>query len=1072
MKQIKGVVCLFLLLAVPLLAQVNTADLVGRVLDPKALAVVGAKVTVTNTATGYTRETVTGDTGDFAVVQLPAATYKVTVEKEGFATSVYEKLVLALGAKQSLDVTLKIGSPQETIVVTAEQPLIEYTRTELGGSVSPQETKSYPILDRNLASLALTVPGVRPAPGFDPTKSRVGNFSVNGGDGRQLDINIDGADNKDNVVGGPIQNYTLEGIQEFNVIVNRYSVESGRSVGAVVNVINKSGSNELHGSLFGLFQVSTFNKISFFDETDGRPKPVYHRYHFGGSAGGPLIKDKLFIFGAYEHKREPGSIGVEPIAFSELSLFPLARPVTQLPVPFLNHLLTVKMDWNLTRNHTLSFRYGRERWNNPNDQLGNPFVADLTQTQSNDNQFHDLVINHDFAVSSNKVNRFSVHFQDFVNAILASPAETFTVNVDGGGTVTNPNILFPSGAEIGTNVNVPQQTLIRKYQFRDDFSWIRGKHTMKYGVNYIYLAKLGGFFFFGANGYQVFFWDDPSCITRQPTLPPADLLSCTAAYPVSPTPFARAGAVREIDFSGGNGNFGQKPHQLALYFQDDYKITSRLTLNLGLRWDANINFLPKQLGSTATDTNRTIGVLRQIIAANPGAAAAQDGLNFARLIAENDSPLQRTTPSWKEFQPRIGFAWDPTGSGKHVIRGGYGIAFDQVFQNLTLFALQQANPTIYQTLLQRVSDKGPRDTGGAQGQLATFRFGVDPLPAPPPGIGNIEAGAFGRINDPRIRDPYTQQASIGWAWQFHPDFAFSADFYHALGIAESRVQNINPRIRTVCDSAFPGSTPADARCVRGSSTRFFDAAFVAAGLGTGRLEQINMIGTTNRSRYDGVTFELRKRMSQHYQLRASYVISRSQSFGGRPTASYSGNGIAITPGLQFVPGEYVDTINDERHRLLFSGLFELPWGFEIAPIFQASSGRPFRFRSGVDTDGDGRTTIDRVCEGSTVLAPLIPGRAGVPFGCTEVPQNSLRGDPFVKLDASFAKRFTFREKMNLRLYWELHNLFNRKNFCNNFGENANSSSTFNQPLGYCGGQGFGAAYSDTLRSQFGFRFEF
>jgi len=202
------------------------------------------------------------------------------------------------------------------------------------------------------------------------------------------------------------------------------------------------------------------------------------------------------------------------------------------------------------------------------------------------------------------------------------------------------------------------------------------------------------------------------------------------------------------------------------------------------------------------------------------------------------------------------------------------------------------------------------------------------------------------------------------------------------------------------------------------------------------------------------------------------VISRSQSFGGRPTASYSGNGIAVTPDLQFVPGEYVDTINDERHRLLFSGLFELPWGFEIAPIFQASSGRPFRFRSGVDTDGDGRNSIDRVCVGSTVAAPLIPGRAGVPFGCTQVPQNSLRGDPFVKLDATFAKVFTFKESAKVRLYYEVHNLFNRENFCNNFGENANSSSTFNQPLGYCGGQGFGAAFSDTLRSQFGFRFEF
>lgn len=1054
-------VVLATLVAFPANAQVSTADLVGKVVDPSGAVVPGAKVTVTNPATGFTRETRSGETGDFAVTLLPAGTYKVSVEAQGFATAVYEKVELLVGQKLSLDVALKVGTGREIVTITEQTPLIEFTRSEIGGSVTPEETKSLPILDRNFANLALVVPGVRPAQGFDPTKSRVGNFSVNGGDGRQVDLNVDGADNKDNVVGGPIQNFTLEGIQEFNVNINRYSAESGRTLGAVVNVVSKSGTNELHGSLFGLFQSSTFNQIDFFAEAAGTPKPVFHRYHFGGSGGGPLIKDKLFAFGAYEHKREPGSISVEPIAFQELSLFPTATPVRQLPVPFKDHLLTVKLDYILSNSQNFSFRYGRERWTNPNDQLGNPFVADLSQTQSNTNQFHDLILHHNYTISSTKVNSFSVHFQDFVNEILADPQRTFTLPVAGGGTTTNPNILFLSGAEIGNNVNVPQQTLIRKYQFRDDFSWILGRHNMKIGVNYIYLAKMGGFFFFGANGYQIFFWDDPSVILANPT-----------AYPQQ---FATPGAVREIDFSGGNGNFSQKPHQLALYLQDDFRITPRLTLNLGIRWDGNFRFLPKQLGSGLSDTNRTMNVLRQIIAANPTAPEAQDGLARARTIAGNDDDLRRTTPSYKEFQPRIGFAWDPTGSGKHVIRGGYGIAFDQVFQNLTLFSLQQANPNIYQTLLAIASNTGPLAVGGATGQLATFRFGVDPLPAPPVGAGtDIEIGAFGRINDPKITDPYAQQWSIGWAWQFHTDFAFSADYYHALGIHESRVQNINPRIRRLCSASFstvPGNNPADPRCVRGAGTRFFDAAFVAAGLGAGRLEQSNMIGTTNRSRFDSVNLVLRKRMSRNYTFQASYVISRSVSWGGRPTASYSGNGIAVTPENQFLDGEYQQTIFDERHRLVFSGIFRLPYGFEIAPIFQGSSARPFRFRSGVDTDGDGRTSIDRVCAGSTVTAPLIPGVGTTPFGCMQVPINSLRGDPFVQLDVSFAKAFTFKEQMSLRLYWEVYNLFNRDNFCNFFGENARSS-TFNMPLGYCGGQGFGPAFSGPLRSQFGFRFQF
>ena len=1074
----RKITLLLLLVAVvfwvtPAAAQVTTADLNGTIMDPSGAVVAGAKITVKNPDTGLTRETTSGSNGEYAVTLLPPGVYKLTVEAQGFSTTVYEKIELAVGSKRTLDVTLKLGSGREVVTVTEEQPLLELTNSEIRGSVTPLEVKELPILDRNFASLTYVMPGMRPAEGFDPTKSRVGNLSVNGSDGRSLDVNVDGGDNKDNVVGGVLQNYTLEAIQEFSVITNRYSAESGRALGSVINVITASGTNAWHGSLFGLFQVSTLNKIDHFAEVQNNPKPVYHRYHFGGRGGGPLIQDKLFVFGAYEHKREPGSISVEPTAFAELSLFPLAAPVIQLSTPYLDHNAVVKVDWRINDEHMAWVRYGRWRWQNPNDQLGNPFVTDLSQTQINTNQFHDLVLAHSWNFAPNKVNAFNVHFQDFVNAIAASPSRTFTVDVDGGGTFTNPRIFFPNGAEIGTNVNVPQQTLIRKYQFRDDVSWLYGAHNMKFGVNYIYLAKLGGFFFFGANGYEIGFWDDPSVITACPAVS----ATCPVAYPQG---FATPGAVQSLNFSGGNGNFNQRPHQFALYFQDDWKITPQLTLNLGLRWDANIKFLPEQLGSSLSDTNRTINILRTVALANPSAPGAAEGLARIQAIVGNDDDLRRTTASWREFQPRVGFAWDPTGAGKHVIRGGYGIAFDQVFQNLTLFALQQSNPTIYQTLIAlantgRPGACTPDMTLTPQQDLCQLRFGVDGLPAPAPGITDLEFGGFGRINNPKMRDPYAQQWSLGWQWQFHPDFSFSADYYHVLGIAESRVQNINPQIKAVCDPTYPGSTPADARCVRGASTRFFDAAFDAVTavdptISAGRIEQTNMIGTTNRSNFDGINFVLRKRFANHYLLQLSYVVSWSNSWGGRPTASYSGNGIAITPELQFADGERGPTIFDERHRVVFSGHFELPWGFEVSPLLQFASARPFNFRSTADTDGDGRTTLDRVCEGSTISNPLIPG-VNAPFLCNQVGINPVRGDRLAQIDLRTAKVFKFKERYSVRLYYEVYNLFNTDNFGNNFGTNAQSSS-FNTPLGYAGGQGFGPATSGPLRSQFGFRFEF
>lgn len=1040
-------------------AQVSTGQIGGVVYDATGAVLANADVTVTNPATGLTRTTRSNDTGNYTFALLPPGKYELKVESPGFSTHLRKDVTLGVGQQLTLNVTLEPGAVEEVVTVTEEQPLIELTRSEIGGSVSPLEAKELPILDRNFASLTYLIPGVRPAQGFDPTKSRVGNMTLNGGDGRQFDVNVDGADNKDNVVGGVVQNFTLEGIQEFNVITNRYTAESGRTVGGIVNVVSKSGTNDFHGSLFGLFQISTFNKNDFFTKEQGLPKPVFHRYHFGGSGGGPIRKDKLFVFGAYEHKREPGSISVEPVAFSELTLFPLAEPITQLPFPYKDHLLTLKVDHIISDRQNMFYRYGRERWINPNDQLGNPFVADISQAQSNTNQFHDFAIQHNYVISPTKINSLNVHFQDFVNAILASPGREFTLAVANGTNFTNPNIVFPSGAEIGTNVNVPQQTLQRKYQLRDDFSWIHGRHNMKFGANWIYLAKYGGFFFFGANGYQIFFWDDPSTI-----LDPANAAVYTDG-------FGTPGAVRNITFSSGDGDTTfARPHQLALYFQDDFKITPRLTLNLGLRWDANIDFLPDQTN------NRVFRLFQGVVAANPADPAAQQGLQRMQALVGDSSKLSRTTPSWKEFQPRLGFAWDPNGTGKHVIRGGYGIAFDQIFQNLTLFSAQQANPTIYQTLVDLVSSAGPLGPDGipgtaddgAIGDLATFQFGVDPLPDPAP-IGvdptDIFTGAVGRPNDPNMRDPYAQQTSIGWAWQFMPDYSFSADYYHVLAIREPRVQNINPQIRQICDPTFPGSTSADARCVAGATTRFLDAAFEAAGFGAGRLSEIRMIGTTNRSRFDSFNFVLRKRYSRNFTMQASYVLSWSRSWGGRPTSSYSGTGIRIAPENQFRSNEFGPTIFDERHRFVWSGVFDLPYGFQVSPILQLASARPFNFRSGVDNDGDGTNSLDRACVGSTISSLVITN------GCQELGINDLRGDAFYQLDVRLAKAFRFyAERMTLRLYWEFYNLFDTNNFGNNFGENA-SSASFNTPLGFFGGQGFGPATSGPLRSQFGFRFE-
>jgi len=1062
-----GFVCIFSLVfmnpAVNPAAQVTTADVRGHVSDPNGLAVGNARVTIISKDTALTRETMTSETGDYSLNQLTPGAYKLTVTKEGFATSVFDPIELTVGQKLTLDAALKLGSGTEVIQVTEETPLIQSSSSEIQGSVSPLEVQQLPVVDRNFAGLMTLIPGVRPAENFDPTKTRSGNVTVNGSDGRAIDYNVDGGDNKDNVIGGIVQNYTMEGIQEFNVVTDRYSAESGRAVGAVVNVVSKSGTNNYHGTLFGLFQNSGLNSKPF---TTTGPNPKFHRYQYGGSVGGPVKKDKLFFFGAFEQKREPGNLAVDPDAFAELSALAavdsnLASPVSQLPFPYIDDLVTVKLDWHITDKQAISARYGREKWTNPNDQLGSPFVTDLSQTNSDVNQFHSLVVSHNYVISPNKINTFGVQFQDFFNGILPSPSRSFSLPTEDGGTAVNPEICFKpnpgcgGGApevEVGQNVNVPQETFIRKYQFRDDFTLTLGKHNMHFGANYIYLAKLGGSFFFGANGYQATFWDNPSTILGDPITYPQGL--------------ATPGAVQELTFNTGSGSTAQPPaHSIGLYFQDDFKVSRRLTLNLGLRWDANPKFLVPQLTDDPLTTNRAIAALVEVKNAGISDPVAADGMARVNDLVGNESPLRRNTASWKEFQPRVGFAWDATGSGKIIVRGGFGIARDQIFQNLTLFAIQQGNPTLYQTVLDLTTDApGTGCTPAAGGtpttDLCRFSFGNTPLPSPNVVPSELTAGGTGRIIDPRLNDPWSEQASIGVAWQAGNDYALSVDYYHVLGTHEPRVLQMNPKLTSLCNAAYPTADAADSRCVNGSNTRLLDVAFQDAGLGIGRLGELRDYSTNTRSLYDGINIALKKRFSRKFMFQASDVISWSRGWGGLPTSSYGGSGLNITPEREFLSSEFGPTNFDERNRFTASGVFNLPFGFEVAPSFQASTGRPYTGLAGKDIDGDGRSTIDRACaDGSDTL------------GCQELQTNSFRGKAFIEFDLRTAYAFKIRENMKFRIIWEMYNIGNRNNSCNNVDTNF-YGGTFGQPQGYCGGQGPGATFGNAYRSQFGFRFEF
>ena len=281
----RALIVVFLLVSafvIPAYTQVSTADLTGRVTDQQGNVVPGATVTATNKGTGAARTTTTGQAGDYTITQLPPGKYDVSVEAKNFSKALAADFELNVGAKVTKNFELQPGEISATVEVSAEGVAVNTTESEISKSITPTELQTYPLLNRTFANLSIVAPEARPVGTFDPTKTHVGNVAFSGGDGRQVDVNVDGGDNKDNVVGSLLQNFAYEGIQEFQVLEHRWTAESGRSVGGVVNVVSKSGTNELHGSGFFNFRNQSLRTKDFFEKQTTDAKPKYNREEFGG----------------------------------------------------------------------------------------------------------------------------------------------------------------------------------------------------------------------------------------------------------------------------------------------------------------------------------------------------------------------------------------------------------------------------------------------------------------------------------------------------------------------------------------------------------------------------------------------------------------------------------------------------------------------------------------------------------------------------------------------------------------------------------------------------------------------
>jgi hypothetical protein len=757
-------------------AQSDTGSIDGRVFDESRAPIPGATVTARNTATGLTRTAITSASGTYHFSSLPAGSYDITSELAGFSTQIQKGIDVQVASTTPVDFTLKVATVAETITVTGEAKLIQTTTSDIGQVITSKMVENIPLNGRKFQDLSLLVPGTRQSNYYDPTKTEVGGISYGGMTGRSVIINVDGGDNNDGVVRGLLQQFTADAIQEYKVTTQRYSAEFGRSVGGVVNVITKSGTNEFHGTGFVFARDQRLNSLNFFQKKQapdrrvkGLPeKPPFKQQQFGGTLGGPIEKDKSHFFVAYERNRRDDFATVDTGGV-------LRGEEGDFAQPFRNHLLTTKLDFALGPNNNLIARYSLEDQKRDHDFIGGNTLK--TAGATNTNKIHSGILKNTTVLGHNKLNEFLVLFQRFENNILAEDN-------------TNPGIQTPDFF-FGANGNTPQQTIQKRFQAREDFSFRKegwgGDHDFKVGAE-VLRSHYGGFF--TPNLYGIF---------NFATAPKGCANPCTNlnAY--------LNGIADTFSGSAGDNAFDDNWTYVAGYLQDDYKPSPRLTFNLGVRYE--IQYGPY--------TNRFDTVTIRDLKAR--------GFNTQRK------------QDYKDVSPRVGFAWDVNGDAKAVIRGGIGRYYDEIFQNITLYEYwsQVASPTFFVS----VSPATFTPNVYKAGRDSIRRGFVDPT----------FAGQLVRLTSPDLRQPYNDQANFGVSVQPTPHLGFDVDYVHGSGKQEIHRWDVDtPENLSTRVSPVGRYNPTFGRVVvegnRGHSK--YDAVYVVAKARTSKLQWLSTYAWT------------------------------------------------------------------------------------------------------------------------------------------------------------------------------------------------------------------------------------
>ena len=895
-----GFLTLFSVLAVaPVFGQTRatTADLTGIVRDPADAVVPGVTVTAIQTETNTRRTGITDAEGRYQILALPPGTYDVQAELSGFKPHVRRNVTLTLGALVALDFNLTVAAVTEQIVVAAEGPLVNLERTTVSTVVAQEQIAGLPINVRDFISFSVITPGATTDRTPQQGASTTSGLSFGGQRARSNNITVDGLDNNDLDTGGVRATFSQEAVREFQVLASGYSAEFGKASAGVVNIVTKSGTNQLGGNVFGFFRDEHLNAREHFERFDpagnaiDRGKAPYSQAQFGATLGGPIQRDQMFYFLSFERRDIEANNFVtindtdivtvfgNPVGTArqifERAGFPV--PVGNVPFAVESNQFLTKVDRRLRAADSLSVRFN---WADGLNENIEPWGGQVAQSRGAalDNSDSMIAGSYTSVLSDRAINEFRVQYAYRDSTVFSlDPRCTGKCDAfDEGG----PTVEVSGIGSVGRQRLTPQPKTNRRVQLVDTFSVLRGRHSLKTGFDYSFVAAEGALpAHFG--GRYVF-----AALPAIPPLLPAPITAIQALALNVPAAYVQGYGDPNTEYDVGD---------LSLFAQDDWALSGDLTLKLGVRYQ------------------------KQFFPSRPYSAR---GLEAYEIPSDNNN-----------LAPRIAIAWSPFGNRATSVHASYGMYFDNHISGLLgVVNLLNGAPDGVRTFVARL----PSSTAAIGAWNAPGRR------LPEAAVGTFPSLVI--IPDPDLATPSAHHFVIGMNRELRRNLSLAVNYLRIKGSNQLGTLDYNPIVLALGSGRRPYDLAINGVPTAGTS------ASVLQYTTFGETWYDGLTISLERRLHNGFQFlasyTLSKAEDNSTDFQSQFIPENTGV--GRDPNNPTGLPLGFNPDSERGP-----SVHDQRHRLVLSGLYVAPYQIHVSSIITAGSGRPYNILAGQDLNGDG-----------------------------------------------------------------------------------------------------------------------